>query len=552
MKIKTKILSLGLLSTFIAAPLATISCGGNEIDKSKFETTKFYDEYIEGNHGRQAGNVYNFEGGSAKGLEGVAPLTKVKASQLVAKNPFVKGQKLDEKQAIYGSYHAYNYLLNKLAEMGYTSHNEEDIEYPALTDVEFQEGTTTRTKNQVAEVNRQVLVGRAKYVTIDTAKTEDYTNKMKQDGFFTQTFLFDTKDRVNAGQYSYNQLGQNIVVTINPSSDLVKDEKEMKDYFIVSHYDSTSEGPEKASWGATDNGTSVGVNLALLDYFSKPENRKHLGVRLHIVFADAEELGVLGTQAFVEQMFIKGREEVEENGTKTNKLVYNPLKETTLAMINMDTIAGGDRVYVHSANSDPFLDAVGNTSTKVRDQISGLASQLALQKNDVGYMLEIHPQVEEGGYRAGETGTWSDHAPFALKVDVPIAYLESTNFFIWSKENAFDGYSQTANPQAYILQDGTVLGYNKVQKNGTELELYVLPEGKTVDDYLVSGNIWHSDLDRPDWLNKNIGSKIYKQLKVVYDVLILYFNTMATRLTTTGDQPDGSKKVIEDRLQLVI
>lgn len=188
-------------------------------------------------------------------------------------------------------------------------------------------------------------------------------------------------------------------------------------------------------------------------------------------------------------------------------------------MINLDTIAGGDYMYVHSPDTRNANTSF-NVSSGLRTIVNEIAKSIANSKNYQDYNLNIHEQYEENEYKPGETGDWSDHAPFYKNAGIPIAYIESTNFALKSKNDVFDGYSQTINPNAWIKNDNTPTELKKTtNKNGQTI--WVLPDGMTLDDFKIKCDIWHSDLDNTQWLNKYIGEqKIYKQLNVVFDTLI--------------------------------
>jgi len=76
--------------------------------------------------------------------------------------------------------------------------------------------------------------------------------------------------------------------------------------------------------------------LDLVKYYSNPENAKTLSCDLNIAFVGGEEVGVTGSTALVAQ-FLNG----STNGDKINKAQIG-------GMLNLDTAAGGDNVYVHS------------------------------------------------------------------------------------------------------------------------------------------------------------------------------------------------------------
>lgn len=169
---------------------------------------------------------------------------------------------------------------------------------------------------------------------------------------------------------------QNIVAELKGQSDKV--------ILIGAHYDST--GEKKGSEGATDNGAGVAALLAVAEAL-KGET---LPYTVRFAFFGAEENGLNGSKAYAASL----------DTDAVAKL---------LAMVNYDTIAGGDIVYVHSAHSDVAEYNCADPSRysfdpKVRDRLLAISQQTATP-------FAIHPSYS--GYPEGETGSWSDHAPFA-------------------------------------------------------------------------------------------------------------------------------------------
>ncbi|WP_368645406.1 M20/M25/M40 family metallo-hydrolase [Alkalibacterium putridalgicola] len=173
-----------------------------------------------------------------------------------------------------------------------------------------------------------------------------------------------------------------------------------KQVIIGAHYDQVTSG---GSEGASDNASGVG---AMLEVANKLKNIKTEHTILFIGFG-AEEVGLEGSRAYVETM---SEEDIEN----------------TIAMINLDTILAGDYAYVYSGS---------NSIGWVRDQALNISDELGL---DLITQTGLHPDHEWG-----ETGDWSDHAPFNEK-NIPVAYFESTNWLIQDdKGNYLDGYIET-------------------------------------------------------------------------------------------------------------
>ncbi|MBF0350521.1 MAG: M28 family peptidase [SAR324 cluster bacterium] len=160
---------------------------------------------------------------------------------------------------------------------------------------------------------------------------------------------------------------------------------------LGAHYDSVGVGT-----GAIDNASGAG---ALIELAGRLKNNV-LPYTLVFVFFGAEEIGLLGSHAYVTQMSAAQCESI-------------------IGMLNFDTIAGGDYLYVH-----------GDDSGYLREQALTLAAYLS-------YEFRTNPG-NNPEYPKGTTGSWSDHAPFH-EVGIPYGAIEATNWDIGEK----DGYTQT-------------------------------------------------------------------------------------------------------------
>lgn len=242
---------------------------------------------------------------------------------------------------------------------------------------------------------------------------------------------------------------------------------------VGAHYDSAAKN--KGSFGAIDNGTGVAALLEIARILLK---NPPVDYNIRFVAFGAEEVGLKGSKYYVNSL----------NEDEIDRIV---------GMINFDTIAGGDFVYVHSAHSTPYKcaqsDLTYSTSTLLRKAVS-VASKNQ-QNEDSEYIL--HPALK--GYPQGEVGPWSDHYAFAC-AGIPIAYIESTNFSI-NGEQGFDGYSQTINP---LLWDC----FNTQTQGACDRE----SEKKW-------GKIWHTEYDQLATLEKQFPNRIKKQLSNTVKVM---------------------------------
>lgn len=258
---------------------------------------------------------------------------------------------------------------------------------------------------------------------------------------------------------------QNLIAELKGTSDKV--------ILIGAHYDST--GDKKGSEGATDNGAGVAALLAVAEALKG----QTLPYTVRFAFFGAEENGLNGSKAYAASL----------DSAAVAKL---------LAMVNYDTIAGGDIVYVHSAHSDVAeyncTDPIRYSfDPKVRDRLLTLSKQTATP-------FAIHPSYS--GYPEGETGSWSDHAPFAC-LGVPIAYVEATNFTI-NGADGYDGYSQSTNPALWDCYDATT-------KSACDR-----------DSETQWGKIWHTQYDRLDKMEELFPGRVESQLGANTDLMIRF------------------------------
>jgi alkaline phosphatase isozyme conversion protein len=181
-----------------------------------------------------------------------------------------------------------------------------------------------------------------------------------------------------------------------------------KEILIGAHYDSV-----KVGRGAFDNASGVALMMELADALRDEKTPYTL---VFVAFG-AEEVGLKGSTFYVNQM---------SDDARTN----------TELMINLDSVATGDRVYCYSSEDAAW-------------------PQLALRSmaRGLGTYFITSPGLDKD-YAYGTTGDWSDHVAFR-KAGIPYLYLEATNWLLGEK----DGYQNTAKDREIWQSDKDTLSY---------------------------------------------------------------------------------------------
>lgn len=265
------------------------------------------------------------------------------------------------------------------------------------------------------------------------------------------------------------------------SSNIIADIKGASNNMLVlgAHFDST--GSDKGSQGAMDNGAGLAVMLAVASYISQQEQ---LPYSIRFIAFGAEEIGKVGSRAYLESL------------QETPEVIAN-----IIGMVNLDTVAGGDYLYVHSAHTTPYKCGGDNSNYNAETSMRQAVLQASQEQlGDAAH--KIHPEFP--GYPEGVTGDWSDHESFSCN-GIAIAYIETTNFQINGKDG-YDGYSQSTNPGLWDCFDP-----DKVTACDRESETQW-------------GRIWHSGNDQLKHLESVFPGRVQKQLDANVKVLNAFFS----------------------------
>jgi len=278
--------------------------------------------------------------------------------------------------------------------------------------------------------------------------------------------------------FSYHQNGEiqhsvNLIAELSGHSDKVM--------LLGAHYDSI--GGEFGSQGAIDNGSGIAAILVIAKNIAqfKP------AFTIRFIAFGAEEVGLKGSGFYVKTLSQLQRQKI-------------------IGMVNFDTIAGGDHLYIHSADTRTYgcdLEQYAS-SPIIRDVLLKLSQQIFAQ----GKSHRLSPATQ--AFAKGVTGNWSDHAPFAC-IGVPIAYIEATNFEIDGKGGR-DGYSQTTDPRLWSCFDPLVVSSCKRKQEKHW------------------GQIWHTQHDRLDKLQSLFPDRLSSQINRSVILMTRFFTDMPSHL----------------------
>ena len=201
-----------------------------------------------------------------------------------------------------------------------------------------------------------------------------------------------------------------------------------KQIIIGAHYDSIR------GEGAADN--AVGVAALYLTMQTLAANKSSLPFNITFVAFDGEELGLLGSNFFV------NGGELGKGGMSAEEIA------NTLVMFNIDSIAMGDNLYLLCENKRTKLaDAILSNSTDIKEK--------PYARGTYG------SDMDSFGYGYYEYVQGSDHTPFRLS-GIPIAFLFSGTYSVlpW-------GFSESSNPSSQVINSSADT-YENLVKSGVD------------------------------------------------------------------------------------
>ena len=196
--------------------------------------------------------------------------------------------------------------------------------------------------------------------------------------------------------------GENLIFSKQGASDRV--------ILVGAHYDCVEQ-----TFGTDDNASGVGVLLELASIYSTKESP----YTIRFILFSAEEPGCLGSQYYVDNLSQEERDRIA-------------------CMINIDTIAAGDNMYLYGGTVDDSGSIVQDWAVYQAQSAADL----------LGIDMSFHPDVNDS-FPTPTKATASDQMPFA-NVGIPYIYCEASN---WNGE-PYTNFYQTSNS---AVNGGTIM-----------------------------------------------------------------------------------------------
>ena len=196
--------------------------------------------------------------------------------------------------------------------------------------------------------------------------------------------------------------GENLIFSKQGASDRV--------IVVGAHYDCVEQ-----TFGTDDNASGVGVLLELASIYSTKESP----YTIRFILFSAEEPGCLGSQYYVDNLSQEERDRIA-------------------CMINIDSIAAGDNMYLYGGTVDDSGSIVQDWAVYQAQSAADL----------LGIDMSFHPDVNDS-FPTPTKATASDQMPFA-NVGIPYIYCEASN---WNGE-PYTNFYQTSNS---AVDGGTIM-----------------------------------------------------------------------------------------------
>lgn len=305
--------------------------------------------------------------------------------------------------------------------LGSVAYAEQSNEYKQDPAYEFVKDFTEQFPNRKAGINVNSPKDNPLQKYLIEQIVEFSNGKISAENVALQEFSIDGTNR-----------GYNIEARLNKSGS-------GKQIIVGAHYDSDGKG-------ANDNASGVAALLKVLNALSKSDN---LPCNVTFVLFDAEENGLLGSYYYVDKM------------SQTEK-------DSTLVMVNMDSIANGDNLYLWCENKHTSLaDLIVSKSNLLTEK--PYANGTYNLDNGIGYGYVEIPQN-------------SDHTPFRV-AGIPTALFFSGTYSadIWNYAESENSAKNTMNSANDTLE-------NLEKYNGAEFIAKINATADAITDTILDNN----------------------------------------------------------------
>lgn len=288
--------------------------------------------------------------------------------------------------------------------------------------------------------------------------------------------------------------GKNIIITV-PGTDTSS--TEILGY--GAHYDLNFAHFNKDGNGYSDNVSGlVGLMALLKSAIASPKEYTQ-----QFMFWDAEENGVNGSTQFVK-----------------TEIVGNNKVGDYIGYVNLDTIAGGDYLYLGRGSSEyTSTSAPDNAnSSSITNKLFEIAEIQYIDLKVPHILVNDSNGAEIEDYPKGVAYPASDFKPFS-NAGIEIAGFESTNYFIFG-EYGRDGYSQTVHSDFWFPDSSVSAEQKAIGIVGGPLNIEgVNVGGYSRDKEIGWGAIWHKTTDNKTKLDTVFANRMISQIETVVRIV---------------------------------
>ena len=371
------------------------------------------------------------------------------------------------------------------------------------TSVSFAEQVSATPTNDNAEIENfieELCALNAQHTGAgNNEQARDYIANKFREALGEATDVASTESKVQLRNFSYEgESYWNIVARLEKSDT-------QKQIIIGAHYDSI--GGE----GAADNVTGI---AALYQTIKTLANADEIPFNITFVAFDGEELGLLGSHHFVEQL----------SADETLN---------TLVMFNIDSIALGDKLYLMCENKHTDLaNTIISNSDGIVEKPYARGTYGSYLNNLIGF-----------GYGYYEYIQGSDHTPFRLS-GIPIAFIFSGTYSAspWGFSESSDASKQVINSEADTYENLSKYDFaSRVTLVSGAIANTVLSESFAT----VAENARNQLVNLSIWYNKWWASLVIAVVLVILAVLAWLYNRKLQKSAILGTAEVKTHKVFD-------